>query len=106
MAAVTLSPDGPPPAAASVKPKLTAEERRAREANRLTALRLRMAIWQALDDGSITFPAGIGAAIGMPGPDAAKMLSRKVWREEDIEQPEAAAIRLGLQVPMPDPWRR
>jgi hypothetical protein len=103
---VTLFPNDPPPPSPPPKPKLTAEARRAREANRLTALRLRMAIWQALDDGGISTPTGVGVAMGMPGIDAAKPLSRKVWREGDIEQLEAAALRLGLQVPMPEPWRR
>src|SRR4051794_13969316 len=47
------------------KPKLTAEERRRRDADRLQTIRLRMLVGQALHDRGITTLAGIGAAIDM-----------------------------------------
>jgi hypothetical protein len=54
-----------------------------------------MMIWQALDDRGITTPAGIGEALGMPGPDAAKLLTRRQWHEGDVALLEAAVARLG-----------
>jgi hypothetical protein len=52
---MSLPPDQPPPA--PDKPKLTPEERRARHADRLTTIRLRMAIGRKLEDRDITTPA-------------------------------------------------
>jgi hypothetical protein len=85
----------PPPA----KPKLTPEERRARQADRLTTIRLRMAIGRELEERGITTPAAIGEALGMPAAEAAKLLTRHQWREGDVALLQAAAARLGLQVP-------
>lgn len=101
LAGMSLFPDDPPSASPPAKP--TAEERRAQQADRLRMIRLRMMISQALGNNGITTVAGIGAAIGMPGPDAAKLLSWKQWREGDVALLEAAAIRLGLQVPGQSP---
>jgi hypothetical protein len=84
--------DLPPPA----KPKLTAEERKARTADRLKMIRLRMTIGRELDDRGITTPAEIGAALGMPAAEASKLLTRHQWREDDVALLEAAAARLGL----------
>ena len=96
---MSLPPNQPPPE----KLKLTPEERRARCTDRLTTIRLRMAIWRALDDQGITDPAAIGAALGMPAGEATKLLTRHQWREGDVAQLEAAAARLGVQVPpMPE----
>jgi hypothetical protein len=86
-------PSSPP------KPKLSAEERRTRQADRLTTIRLRMAIGRELDDRGITSPAAIGEALGMPAQDANKLLNRRQWREGDVELLQAAAARLGVQVP-------
>jgi hypothetical protein len=55
-----------------------------------------MMIWQVLDNQGTTTPAGVGEALGMPGPDAAKLLTRRQWREGDLALLEAAAARLGL----------
>lgn len=82
-----------------LKSQPTAEENRARQAIRLRMIRLRMAILFALDDSGITTVIGVGAAIGMPGVDAAKLLNRKQWRKGDLALLEAAAMRLGVQVP-------
>jgi hypothetical protein len=87
--------DVPPPA----KPKLSAQERRAREADRLMMIRLRMTIGRELDERGITTPVAIGAALGMPGVEAIRLLIRHQWREGDVARLEAAAARLGLQVP-------
>jgi hypothetical protein len=62
----------PPPE----KPKLSAEERQARQANRLESIRLRMAIGRELDDRGITTPSAIGAALEIPAAEAAKLLTR------------------------------
>jgi hypothetical protein len=92
------SPDQPPP---PEKPKMSAEERRIRQADRLKSISLRMAIGHELDDRGITTPAEIGAALGMPAAEAVKLMSRHQWREGDVALLEAAAARLGVQVPEP-----
>ena len=85
------------------KPKTSAQERRARQADRLTTIRLRMAIGRELEDRGITTPAAIGAALGMPAAEATSLLTRHQWREGDVALLRAAAARLGVQVP--EPWR-
>ena len=92
---MTSPPDLPPPA----KPKLTPEERRAREADRLACIRLRMAIGRELGERGITTPAAIGEALGMPAAEATSLLSRHQWREGDVALLQATAARLGVQVP-------
>ena len=81
------------------KPKLSVEERRARQADRLASIRLRMAIGRELDEQGITTPAAIGVALGMPAAKATKLLNRHQWREGDVALLKAAAARLGVQVP-------
>jgi hypothetical protein len=83
------------------KLKISPEERRRRTANRLTTIRLRMAIGRKLDDRGITTPAEIGVALGMPAVEATKLLTRHQWRASDVEQLEAAAAYLGVRVPEP-----
>ena len=39
----------------------------------------------------------------MPAAEATSLLTRRQWREGDVARLEAAAARLGLQVP--EPWR-
>jgi hypothetical protein len=80
------------------KPKLSVEERRRRQADRLASIRLRMAIGRELDDRGITTPAAIGEALGLPAAEATKLLTRHQWREGAVAQLEAAAARLGVQV--------
>ncbi len=89
-----VTKDVPPPP--PVKPKLSARERRARQEDRLAALRLRMAIGRELDERGITEPAAIGAALGLPPAEAAKLLTRHQWREGDVALLTAAAARLGV----------
>jgi hypothetical protein len=96
---MSLPPDQPPPASPPEKPKLTPEERRARYTDRLTTIRLRMLIFRELDERGITMPAEIGTAIGMSPAEAAKLLRGHQWREGDVARLQAAAARLGLQVP-------
>jgi hypothetical protein len=80
----------------SSKPKLSAVERRARKNDRLTALRLRMAIGRELDERGITDPAeAVGAVLGIGASEAAKLLNRHQWREGDVRLLETAAVRLG-----------
>jgi hypothetical protein len=95
---MSLPPDQPPPSPPE-KPKMSAEERRIRHADRLATIRLRMAIGRELDDRDITTPAAIGEALGMPAAEAASLLTRRQWREGDVARLEAAAKRLGVQVP-------
>jgi hypothetical protein len=89
----------PPPPSTSAKPKLTSEERRARYADRLTTIRLRMLIGRELEDRGITTPAAIGEALGMPAREATSLLTRHQWREGDVALLQAAAARLAVQVP-------
>src|SRR5215217_3975528 len=91
-----VTEDVPPPPA--TKPKLSAQERRARQEDRLAALRLRMAIGRGLDERGIADPAAIGAALGLPAAEAAKLLARHQWREGDVALLTAAAARLGVPV--------
>ena len=76
--------------------KLAPDERRARQAARLTTIRLRMAIGRELEERGITTPAAIGAALGMPAAEAASLLTRRQWREGDVALLQAAAARLGV----------
>jgi hypothetical protein len=93
---MSLFPDQPPPASPPPKPKLTPEERRARYTDRLTTIRLRMLIFRELEDRDITTPAAIGAVLGMPAVEAAKLLRGHQWREGDVARLQAAAARLGV----------
>ena len=63
---MSLPPDQPPPSPPA-KPKLSAEERRARLADRLTTIRLRMAIGRELDERGISTPAGVVQNVPIPG---------------------------------------
>src|SRR4051794_1944926 len=96
---MSLPPDQPP---ASPPAKPSTADRRTRQADRLTTIRLRMAIGRELDDRDITTPAAIGEALGMPAAEATSLLTRHQWREGDVARLQAAAERLGLQVP--EPW--
>ena len=96
---MSLFPDQPPPPSPPAKPKLSAQERRARQADRLKTIRLRMAVGRELEDRGITDPHAIGEALGMPAQEATKLLTRHQWREGDVALLEAAAARLGVQVP-------
>ena len=91
---MNLPPNQPTP----TKPKLTAGSYHTRQADRLATIRLRMAIWGALGKRDITGPAAIGAALGMPVAEAAKLLTGARWREGDVAQLEAAAAWLGVDV--------
>jgi hypothetical protein len=95
---MTMSPDELPPSA-QPKPKLTAEERRVRTADRLVTIRMRVLIGRALDERGITTPDAIGAALGMPAGEATALLSREQWHEGDVALVEAAAARLALPKP-------
>jgi len=104
---MSLFPDdhqSPPPPPA--KPKLTADERRARLADRVKGIQLRMMIGRVLDERGITDPAAIGAALGMPADEAGKLLTRRQWRDGDVALLKAAAGRLGLPVSDSSLWVR
>jgi hypothetical protein len=101
---MSTHPDQLPAPSPPAKPKLTSAEQRQRREDRLTTIRLRIAIGRELDDRDITTPAAIGEALGMPAVEAASLLTRRQWREGDVALLEAAAARLGLQVPAPAPW--
>jgi hypothetical protein len=95
---MSLPPDQPPPASPPAKPKLTPEERRARQADRVTTIRLRMAIGREMEERGITKPADIGDALGMPAAEATSLLTRHQWREGDVARLQAVAARLGVQI--------
>ena len=96
---MSLFSDQPPPASSPAKPKLTPEERRARRADQLAPMRLRMAINYELDRRGITTPKAIGAALGMPRAEAVGLLTRRYLREGDVALLEVLAARLGVQAP-------
>ena len=77
-------------------PKLSADERRARLAERLQTIRLRVMIGRELEDRGLATPAAIGKALGLPPAEATALLSRKQRREGDVALLQAAAKRLGL----------
>jgi hypothetical protein len=79
--------------------KLTSADQRRRREDRLTNIRLRIAICRELEDRGITTPAAIGEALGMPTGEATKLLTGQQWREDGVALLEAAAARLGVQVP-------
>ena len=81
------------------QPRLTVEERSARQVDRLISIRLRRAVGRELDKRGITTPAAMGEALGIPPSEAVMLLTNRIWREGAIAQLEAAAARLGLQVP-------
>ena len=62
------------------KPKLTSAEQRQRREDRITTIKLRMAIGQELDNRGVTTPAAIGEALGMPAAEAQGLLTRHRWR--------------------------
>jgi hypothetical protein len=66
----------------------------------LIAIRLRYCINLHLEDQGISTPAAIGAATGLPATEAVRLLSRRHWREGDVEALQAIAGRLALEVPM------
>ena len=83
------------------QPRLSAEERQSRQADRLTSIRLRMAIGRELDKRGITTPAAMGEVLGMPPSEAVMLLTNRVWRKGAIAQLEAVAARMEVQVPGP-----
>jgi hypothetical protein len=96
---MSLLPDQPPPAPPPEKPKLTPEERRARQADRLTTICLHMLIGRELEERGITTPVAIGAALRMPGVEVIRLLIRHQWWEGDVERLQTVAARLGVRVP-------
>ena len=68
-------------------------------------IRYRVMIERELDDRGITTPAGIGDALGMPAAEATSLINRHQWRAGDLLLLEAAAARLGVQVPELGQWR-
>ena len=96
---MSTHPDQPSASPPPPKPKLTFAEQRQRREDRLTTIRLRMAIGRELDERDITTPAAIGEALGMPAAEATSLLTRHQWREGDVALLQTAAARLGVQVP-------
>jgi hypothetical protein len=80
------------------KPKLTSQEQRQRRDDRISCIRLRLAIGRALDDRGITTASNIGEALGMPAKEAQGLLSRRQWREGDVAALQQAAARLGVEI--------
>jgi hypothetical protein len=80
-------------------PKLTIEERQARQADQMAPMRLRMAINYELERRGITTPKALSAMLGMPRDEAVSLLTRKYLREGDVALLETLAARLGVQAP-------
>ena len=57
-----------------------------------------MLIGRELEDRGVTTPYGIGQALGMLTEEATRLLTRRQWREGDVERLQAAAARMGLTV--------
>jgi hypothetical protein len=95
---MSLFPDDRGPTPPSAKFKISVEERRVRDAERLRMIRLRMAIERELDDRGTGDLCEIAAALGLPAKDVEKLFIRRHWREGDLALLEAAAAWLGLQV--------
>jgi len=98
---MSLFPDLPLSSSPPAKRELTPEERRVRQEDRLTTIRLRMAIWRALDEHGVNTPADVGLALGMPAAEATRLLTRHQWRDGDVALLTAVAARLEAQVPEP-----
>ena len=81
------------------KPKLPSDKRRAREADRLKTIRLRVTIGRELDNRGITSSAEIGAALGIPGCRGGQAADPAPVARRRCGALEAAAARLGLLVP-------
>jgi hypothetical protein len=79
---------------------MTGTAPKAQQAERLAAIRLRYCINTHLDDQGLTTPAQIGAAVGLPGAEVVRLLTRRQWREGDVAALQAVAARLGLDVPL------
>ena len=70
------------------------------QAARLIAIRLRYCINTHLDEQGLTAPPDIAQAVGLPAAEAVRLLTRRQWRDGDVEALQAVADRLGLQVPL------
>ena len=70
----------------------------AKQAARLMAIRLRYSINTHLEDQGLATPTATGAATGLPSAEAVRLLTRRQWREGDVEALQAIADHLGLVV--------
>ena len=95
---MSLPPDQSPPSSPSAKLKPSAKDR---QADRLATIRLRMAIYLCLEDRNIITPAAIGEALGISLAEVTKLMTGRRWQEGDVALLQAAAARLGVQVPSP-----
>ena len=73
-----------------------------KQAERLTAIRLRYAINTHLEDQGVAKPTAVGAAVGLPAAEAVSLLARRQWRAGDVAALQAVAVRLGLDVALPE----
>ena len=64
--------------------------------------RFRTVIDEELERRGITDLVEAGTALGLPAREADRLLNRRHWREGDVAMLEAAAARLGVQVPNND----
>jgi hypothetical protein len=76
--------------------KLSVAEQRTQREARLMAIRLRMRIGSELDARGLVTPAAIGEALGRAAAKAQGLLTRRQWREGDVDRLRAAALWLGL----------
>ena len=78
------------------KQKISSAEQRQRREDRIACIRSRVALGYELDARSVTTPAEMGEALGMPAAEAEGLLTRRQWREGEVARLQAAAARLGL----------
>jgi hypothetical protein len=74
--------------------------RKEHQAAWLQAIRLRYCINTHLEDQGIATPAQIATATGLPAVEVVRLLTRRQWREGDVEALQAVTSRLGLEVPL------
>jgi hypothetical protein len=74
--------------------------RKAHQAERLFAIRLRYCINTHLDEQGLTAAPDIARVVGLPPFEAARLVTRRQWREADVAALQAVAGWLGLEVPL------
>jgi hypothetical protein len=74
--------------------------KKAHQAERLLAIRLRYCINTHLDEQGLTAAPDIARAVGLPQAEAVRLLTRRQWRDGDVAALQAVADRLGLDVPL------
>ena len=96
---MSLSPDYQPLPFSPSRRRITAEERRAMDAERAKAVRLCVLFDQKMEAQGLTDPSQIGRVIGLSAMETEKLLNRRRWRVGDLALLEGIAARPGVQGP-------